>query len=209
MILSRIIINLGILLLFVNTFLFTISYFKKDKCNTYFMMYLLLCLFIQLYSSILFLSNKNNLFLGHYFFIGQFLLLSFFYAKLLDTKKLTLGIQLLIPIIGIPFFYYYFKFPEKLNQWNEIEIAVTSILLLIYSFLFFMQKITSVSTKKYIYFNAGFFIYTLCSTLLFTLGNIGSRQLKLVVWDLNAFLYVVFQILIFVEWYKNFRKKDF
>ncbi|WP_435683861.1 hypothetical protein [Polaribacter sp.] len=46
----------------------------------------------------------------------------------------------------------------------------------------------------------------MCSTLIFTLGNIGSRELKFYVWQFNSILYLIFQIMIFVEWYKNFRK---
>jgi hypothetical protein len=96
--------------------------------------------------------------------------------------------------------------PEAYEEWNIIEIATTSIPLLMYSFYFFIKKIDDNTYKKYIYFNSGFFVYTLCSTLIFILGNIGSRELKLFVWNINTFLYLMFQIMIFVEWYKNFRK---
>ncbi|MCI2229310.1 hypothetical protein MC378_09050 [Polaribacter sp. MSW13] len=97
------------------------------------------------------------------------------------------------------------KNPKLLKEWNVLEIAITSIPLLIYSFFFFVKKLDNNKDKKYIYFNSGFFIYTLCSTLIFSLGNIGTRTLKLYVWNMNSFLYLLFQILIFVEWYKNFR----
>ncbi|WP_157578333.1 hypothetical protein [Polaribacter reichenbachii] len=101
---------------------------------------------------------------------------------------------------------YFVLNPSSYVKWNEIEIVITSLPLLIYSFLFFIKKIDNSKNKKYIYFNSGFFVYTLCSTLIFILGNIGGRELKLFVWDANQFLYLLFQILIFVEWFKNFRK---
>lgn len=196
----------GIIILILNTLFFLISYLIKDKGNIYFILYMVLCLFIQLFSTMLFDMKENNLFLSHYLFIGQFIFLSLLFAKLLDKKRVKNSILLLIPLISIPFIVYNIQFPEKYKAWNVLEIGLTSIPLLVYSFLFFMKKIEQFSTKKYIYFNTGFFMYTLCSTLLFTLGNIGTRELKSYVWNINSSLYLVFQILIFVEWFKNFRK---
>lgn len=106
---------------------------------------------------------------------------------------------------------YYGLYPQYFLQWNVFEITITSIPLLIYSFLFFTQNIDIKSTRYFIYFNSGLFIYLLSSTLLFTLGNIGLedsaiRPIKLIVWKFNSILYIIFQVLIFIEWYKNFRK---
>jgi hypothetical protein len=203
------IIESGYFFLFLNTLVFTIMLSKKKSIELgYFICYLILCLLIQLYSHHLSSLGEYNLFLSHYLFIGQFIFLSFFFSKILKGKKTKKSIQVLIPIISIPLLIYYVKFPEKLSKWNEVEIIITSIPLLVYSLLFLASKIDS-KEKKYIYFTAGFFTYTLTSTLLFISGNIdiSSREIKIYLWKVNSVLYLVFQILIFVEWYKNFRKK--
>lgn len=171
-------------------------------------MYLVLCLVVQLYSSHLYDLGENNLFLSHYFFTGQFIFLSLFFSTLQSFKKLKNLIRFLIFPIALFFVIYLSTNPEAYEEWNVYEIAATSIFLLMYSFYFFLKKIDDNNDKKYIYFNSGFFVYTLCSTLIFILGPIGSRELKLFVWDANTFLYLVFQIFIFVEWYKNFRKPN-
>ena len=200
------VINTGYAVLVLNTLVFIISYNKKHKALKYFIMYLLLCLFIQFLSNILNSLNNYNLFLSHYFFIGQFIFLSLFFSSLTDFKKYKRLHIFLTFIIATSFIIYLYNFPNNLNRWSVLEIAITSIALLLYSFFFFLKKIEDAKDKRYIYFNSGFFVYTLCSTLIFTLGNIGSRELKFYVWQFNTILYLVFQLMIFVEWYKNFRK---
>jgi cell division protein FtsW (lipid II flippase) len=208
------IINTGYFFLILNTLVFTLSYTKKDKALKYFIMYLVLCSFVQLISSNYSSKGEDNLFLSHYFFIGQFIFLSLFFSTLYSIKKLKKIIRFLIFPIALYFVIYLKVNPDEYKKWNVLEIAITSIPLLTYSFYFFIKKIDDNKSKKYIYFNSGFFVYTLCSTLIFTLGNIGigtpeTKDLKLIVWDINAFLYLIFQIFIFVEWYKNFRKPIF
>ena len=200
------IVNAGYSFLAMNTLVFIVSYNKKHKALKYFIMYLLLCFFIQFLSTILSSLNNYNLFLSHYFFIGQFIFLSLFFSSLIDFKKYKPFIFFLTFITAASFIIYLYNFPENINRWSVLEIAITSIPLLFYSFFFFLKKIDDNKNRKYIYFNSGFFVYTLCSTLIFTLGNIGSRELKLYVWQFNSILYLIFQIMIFVEWYKNFRK---
>lgn len=199
------IVYLGYFLIIINTLVFIISYNNKNKALKYFVLYLILCLFIQLISNTLKSLGEHNLFLTHYFFIGQFIFLSLFFSTLHGFKKIKNFNRLLTFIVSLSFVLYLNNNIEAYEKWNIYEIAITSITLLIYSFFFFIKKIANTKDKKYIYFNSGFFIYTLCSTLFFIIGNINS-ELKIYVWNFNALLYLIFQILIFVEWYKNFRK---
>lgn len=199
-------VNAGYFFLAINTIVFMISYTNKDKALKYFIMYLILCSIIQLYSHHLSNLNKHNLFLSHYFFIGQFIFLSLFFATFYKLKKYKNLNWFLIVVITIPFAIYLYTNPKAYERWSELEIAITSIPLIINSFYFFIKKIDYNTNKKYIYFNSGFFLYTLCSTLIFTVGNIGSREIKSYVWLINSILYFVFQVAIFAEWYLNFRK---
>ena len=201
------IVNFGYLFLITNTLVFVFSFNKKDNAQKYFILYLILCSVIQITTNELHNKKIHNLFLSHYFFTGQFLLLSLFYSKLPEYKRLSKKIRFFSFLVTLSIILYFVLNPKSYIKWNEIEIGITSLPLLVYSFLFFIKKIDDNKDKKYIYFNSGFFVYTLCSTLIFILGNIGSRTLKLFVWDVNQVLYLAFQILIFIEWYKNFRKE--
>ena len=198
--------NTGYIFLITNTLVFITSYTKKDKVLKYFILYLLLCLFIQLYSHYLSSLGEHNLFLSHYFFIGQFLFLSLFFSTLYQFKKYKNLNRFLTFAVVLVFAIYLKANPKAYEKWNVLEIAITSIPLIIYSFYFFIKNLDNNSDKKYIYFNAGFFVYTLCSSLIFSTGNLGSKEIKSYAWLFNNTLYLVFQILIFVEWYKNFRK---
>lgn len=195
----------GYALLIINTLVFILSYREKDKTTRYFIMYLILCLFIQIFSSLLASLRQNNLFLSHFFFIGQFTFLSLFFSSLYNNKIKRINTLYLLLVI-LFFSIYLYKHPIAFKRWNVFEIVVTSIPLLIYSFYFFIKNIDNYKEKKYLYLNTGFFLYTLCSTLIFITGNIGTKAIKKYVWFVNSILYLAYQIFIFIEWYKNFRK---
>lgn len=203
MIYEALLTNAGYLFLIINTLVFTISYNVKNKEQKYFIMYLILCFTVQMFSGFLSDLRQNNLFLSHYFFIGQFIFLSLFFSTFYRFKNIIRSFTFLV---ALSFIFYLNLNTEIYKKWSVIEIAVTSIPLIIYSLLFFVKKISDNKDNKYIYFNTGFFLYTLCSTLIFSLGNIGTRELKFYVWKINNLLYFIFQVLIFIEWYKNFRK---
>ena len=209
---DRSIIYIGYFILFINTILYFKSYRKNSVVFKIIFYYLCLCLVIQLYSTYLSHLKERNLHLSHFYFIGQFILLSSFYAKILKGKKLISFIKKTSFLVIILSIGYYGLYPKDFLKWNVFEITITSIPILVYSFLFFTQNIEIKSTKYFIYFNSGLFIYLLSSTLLFTLGNIGLEDAKMVsikrlVWKFNSFLYIVYQVLVFIEWYKNFRIK--
>jgi hypothetical protein len=196
---------LGQFLIGINTLLFFKSFRFKSTAFKTLTFYLLLTFIIQFYSHYLATKRIHNLFLTHYFFIGQFLLLSFFFLKIIDfkiIKKIIFAGILLIPLLLI---WNALSSDPYMDTFNIPEILLTTIPLIIYSFSFLVQKIDS-ENKRYIYFNASFFIYTSCSILLFAGENITS-EIQRILSSFNAILYVFYQFFIFLEWYKNFRKK--
>jgi positive regulator of sigma E activity len=65
--------------------------------------------------------------------------------------------------------------------------------------------------KEFYFLNVGILMYLFGSTVLFLVGNLtASLSLKWskIPWILNAFLYVMYQILILIEWKKSFYKKE-
>ncbi|MCO6173922.1 hypothetical protein NHF50_02580 [Flavobacterium sp. NRK F10] len=63
--------------------------------------------------------------------------------------------------------------------------------------------------RTYYYINMGILIYLFGSTVVFLSGNIISVlnfSTSKIIWELNSVLYVIYQILIMVEWF-NIRIK--
>ncbi len=194
------------LILAVNTILYFKSYQKNLVAFKVFSIYLLFYFIIQMITWYLFEQKLDNLFLSHYYFIGSFVFLSIFFSEIFEKQFIKKLIYSIIAINLIILSLHYYFYPESYNKFNTLEVIITSVPLIFYSILFFYQKIID-QKKEYIYIVSGFFLYTLCSTLLFTVGNLPS-EIKEIIWYSNAILILVYQILIFIEWYKHFRKKE-
>ncbi len=205
--LIEVIIYFGYIVLALNTIIFLKNYRNSSVAFKLFSFYLLIILLIQLLAT--YIKNspiKNNLFLSHYYFIGQFILLSLFFKHILKKKTQKKIIKPVLVIVLVVLGIYYSIYPSNYYKFNIFEIITTSVPLIIYCFFFFMQKIED-SDKKFIYITSGFFLYILCSTLLFTTGNINLyASVKKIIWHINAMLYLIYQVLVFIEWYKHFRK---
>ena len=202
------IIYLGYFILAINTLLYFKSYRNKSMAFKIFSFYLLLCLIIQLYATYLRISKEYNLFLSHYYFIGQFVFLSVFYIHLFKKQLFKSILKILFFIILLVLSIQYYTNPLLYDSFNLIEIVICSIPLVIYAFLYFTENIEN-DKKDFIYLNSGVFIYLLSSTLLFVAGNYVSSSVSFwnrFIWSLNAILYLVYQIFIFIDWYKNLRK---
>tara|TARA_R110002073_G_scaffold108336_9_gene243636 strand:+ start:68745 stop:69248 length:504 start_codon:yes stop_codon:yes gene_type:complete len=151
---------------------------------------------------------NDNLFLSHYYFIGQFLFLCAFYTSVIKSerlKKVILSTSIFV-IISVVLLFYFDR--SSYNKFSLIEVIITSLPLVIFSIFFFVESIEK--SKKFIYINSGIFIYLASTTFLFAAGNYinsSNSELRKIIWDLHAFIYVIYQILIFIEWYKHFRKK--
>lgn len=202
------IIYLGYFILAINTLLYFKSYRNKSMAFKIFSFYLLLCLIIQLNATYLRISEEHNLFLSHYYFIGQFVFLSVFYFHLFKKQLYKLILKIFFLIILLALSIQYYTDPLLYDTFNLLEIIICSIPLVIYAFLYFTENIEN-DKKHFIYLNSGVFIYLLSSTLLFVAGNYVSSSVSFwnrFIWSLNAILYLVYQIFIFIDWYKNLRK---
>ena len=203
------VIYLGYFFLGLNTLLYFKSYRLKSMAFKIICYYLFFCLIIQLRVEYLSSQRISNLYLSHYYFIGQFFFLSFFYKEILKSKIKKKIINLFLVIITILVTLIYLKNPQDYFKFNLIEVIITSLPIIFFSILFFSENLNA--TKRFIYLNSGVLIYLISSTFLFSVGNLinassSESYIKKYVWTLNAFLYLIYQILIFIEWYKNFRK---
>jgi hypothetical protein len=115
---------------------------------------------------------------------------------LIKTTTITVLFVLAIQYYIQPNVYFTFSIPE---------IIICSLPLIGYAFIFILQNIDNKS-KHFMYINAGVFFYLSCSTLLFSTGNLPKSPVTKFIWHFNKVLYLAYQILVFVDWYKNFRK---
>lgn len=200
----EILIYIGYVLLFINTVLYFISYKSKNFTYKILFSYLVFTFIIQIYSEGIAIKKGNNLFLSHYYFTGQFIIMSVFFYKTLINETIKKIICVVPFPVFILLFIQYFKNPEIYHNFNLFEILLTTVPIIGYCLFFLLERISSLE-KKFIFFISGLFIYILCSTLIFSAGNI-SGDTQRILWRFNNSLYIIFQILIFIEWYKNFRK---
>ena len=204
----KVFIYLGYFILFINLLLYLKSYRNKSIAFKVIIGYLFYTFVIQIIAHFLSANKIHNLFLSHYYFIGQFIFLSFFYYKILTNsifKKIIIAVfYIVVTVIGVQ----YFNNPELYYIFNLWEIVLSFIPIVLYSLFYFYESF-GVENKKFLILNSGVFFYLLSSTLIFSAGNLinsAERSLGLSTWALNAFLYVIYQLLFFIEWYRNFRK---
>ena len=201
----------GYVLLFINILLYFFRLkVQKEKPYKIFSFYLLIIGFIQM--AVEYYQNKlgGNLFLSHYYFISQTILLSYFYYSIIESSKVKKLIKIIVPFTIISLLIQYYLYPELYYVFNVYEIFICIIPVGAYALSHLFQTLGS-SNKKYIYITSGILIYFLPHALVFSSGNLMPdlpKKVNQIIWIVNVSLYLIFLILIFVEWYKNFRKKE-
>ena len=206
---GKIIFNIGYIFLGINFILSLILINKKMPRSFYvFTFYLFVILCIQILASYLKNLGINNLYLSHYYFILQFLLLSYFYYQVLENdfqkKIIKITVPLCLLILGIQYWYNL----ELFYKFNLFEIFITSFLLIIFAMFHFYNILNE--KRIYYYINSGIFIYLFGSTFLFITGNLINtltNDFRNIIWILNGFLYIIYQIYIFIELKQSFLNK--
>lgn len=200
--------NIGYLILLLNLILFLKGVRNEGKAYKIFTCYLGVIFIVQIVSMIMMKNHINNLFLSHFYFIGQFILLSFFYINILkeklQKKVVKFGLCLGLIALGIQ----YASDVSLFLKFNLFEIFITSFLLILYATFHFYNMLNE--KKEFYYINMGVLIYLFGSTILFLVGNLTivlSPKMNKITWILNSILYIVYQVFILVEWNKSFSKK--
>lgn len=199
---------IGISILFVNSIIYAKALRFKSKAFKIFTIFLVSTLLIQIILALLSrVFHKPNLFLSHIFLIVQFTFLSLFYEKLLKNR-------LIIYILfgGLIFLIIqYLNNLELLKVYNALGITITQTTIVIYSIIYFYKSLNK-KAPEFLIVNIGLLIYLISSTLIFASGNL-AFNIKIpmntykLLFKANGILYIIFQILIFIEWRKNYYKK--
>lgn len=200
--------NIGYLILLLNLILFLKGVRNEGTAYKIFTCYLGVIFVVQIVSMIMMKNHINNLFLSHFYFIGQFILLSFFYINILkekfQKKVVKFGLFLGLAALGIQ----YAVDVSLFLKFNLFEIFITSFLLILYATFHFYNMLNE--KKEFYYINMGVLIYLFGSTILFLVGNLTivlSPKMNKITWILNSILYIVYQVFILVEWKKSFSKR--
>jgi hypothetical protein len=200
--------DLGYLLLLINTIFFFIGFSKNGRAYRIFAFYLCIMFIIQIIVSIMQYMRIDNLFLSHFYFILQFIILSFFYLNLQFKKQqdriVKGGLVFCLTTLALQ----YVLNPSIFFKFDLFEIFITSFLLIAYA-TFHLYNLLN-EKRTFYYINLGILTYLFGSTVLFLAGNLVAKlrpEFNDVPWILNSILYVFYQILILMEYKVSFYKR--
>lgn len=208
---SSIFIYLGYFLLTLNVVLYTISFFQGKKVNGFFMAYLYFNFLMNVTMYLLMKMHTDNLIIMNLFFVGDMVWMGLFYNSILKNKmqenivKSGLVIVLLLLLVQIA------SDSSQLYKFNLFEIAITCLITILFALMHLYNMLTG--KKVYYFFTIGLLLYLCSSTILYLVGGLTinlSDSMKLITWNLNVILLVVYYLFIFYEWKTGFFvKKQF
>ena len=193
-------VSLAIPLLFIGGFV------KNSKAFKFFTLYLILVGIIQFLSwySVKIEHVTSNLIYSHYYFILEFILLSFFYYYLIRNRIIFAVLILISGFLG----YQYFSDPDLINRFNALGMTITHVLLVFYTMIYLYRRLAS--TGEFLIVTVGMFFYMISSSLVFAAGNLVfnvniSQDTIILLYGCNTVLYLIFQVLIIIEWWRNYK----
>ncbi|HET8810565.1 MAG TPA: hypothetical protein VFM65_09930 [Flavobacteriaceae bacterium] len=196
--------------LLINIILYVIYYSSKGNAYRFFVGYLLAIFSIQLvmyaYSS----NDLNNHFLSTYYLFLQFVLLSGFFYWLFKPvqKKISSVVKYVSILVFAGLVAQYIFDPALYYVFNTLGFLASSAVLIIYT-VFYLYEMLSKKLPFY-YVCVGLFIYLMSSSLIFVMAtsliSFGDK-ISVLIWNINAFLFIVYQLLILWEWKQSFFRK--
>lgn len=156
---------------------------------------------IELLIQIIINLGYENLFLSHFYFTGQFILLSLFYLELLTENYQRKIIKFNLVVVPFILLINFIINPTQFFEFCMIEILLTSITIISYSTFHFYNMLSN--KKKFYFINNGILIYLFGSTVTFlprNLHTIYGYSFAMALQVLNIVLYLVYLIFIFLEW---------
>lgn len=174
---------------------------KALRLFSYYLIFIGLITFSQIYCTRI-LQLQSNIFLSHYYFIGQFIILSLFFKELLNKK----WIYVVLGVVLVALAVQYSLQPEIYPYYNKFGMFFTHLILVFFALLYLYRSLSERS--EFLLISIGIVLYFTTTSLFFYTGNlvfnpqIDQDSIQLLSY-LNSILYLVFQILIFVEWWRN------
>lgn len=193
---------LGLLFLFLNTFLFLRKKEIRKYVSKVFLIYLAsLCLIETACHVIGILKPNSNFFISHFYFIFQFTFLSYLYYTLFESKFFKKAIVVVYISQIFILAYMYASDTSLFWKFNHYEIIATSLILVFYALYFIYKELDKV--HFYYNFSIGLVLYLLCSISIFLYGNLELVLIEdpyIDIWIFNTIFYILFQFMIFREY---------
>lgn len=199
--------KIALFVLFINCILYFKSFSNNGKAFKIIAVYLGVEFLIEIALRVVVRYGYENLFLSHFYFILQFILLSFFYLDVLKEKFQKMLVKIVLVLCLIALAIQYSILPEMINKFNLFEIFITSFPLITYATCYLYNMLNE--KRKFYYINIGILIYLFGSSTIFLSGNIInviSPEFSSNCWLFNSILYLFYQVLILIEWKKNYSK---
>jgi len=209
--LLKVLSDVGLLILFINMFLYLIGFARNSKAYKFFVIYLCLLFLIQILTEVYAMLGLNNHFLATYYLFFPFVLLSGFFYNLfsgVNSKKQRL-VKYLSSGVLVGLLAQYCIYPNTYFIFNSWGLIVTSCVISLYSVLYLFELLSVKLSFQYV--TIGIFIYFISSSLIFALASIivsFSREMSMFIWKINAGLFIIYQLLILWEWKKIFYLKQ-
>jgi hypothetical protein len=200
-VISEVFIYIGYFILFLNCIVLLKGFSKNGKPFKIFTVYSLFMFSVQIAAHILVKMHMVNLFLSHFYFGLQFLLLSFFYYYLMKESFQKKTILIVLIVCSLLLVIQYLLDWSLFFKFSLFEIFITSLPLITYA-TFHLYNLLS-EKKQFYYITIGLLIYLFGSTIVFLTANllisIKSRVVFEQIYNLNVYLYVVYQLFILYD----------
>lgn len=206
-VLLKVLSYVGLCILLINTIIYSIGFALRSKAYKSFVLYLFSLFIIQLVTEVYASNNINNHFIGTYYLFFPFVLLSFFFYHLLSDinakKRYIVKYSSGIVIAGL--IIQYCMMPSLYFEFNSIGLLVTTCTLIVYAVMYLLELISKQLPFHHV--TTGIFIYLISSSLIFASATSivsFNREISDFIWNINALLFIVYQLLILWEWKQTF-----
>ncbi len=206
----RVLSYIGYSILCLNIIIYFIGFAKNNKAYKFFVGYLVAIAIIQGIMEFYAHKGYNNHFLSNYYLLSRFTLLSLFFYFAFSVVKSNISqlVKLISAVVITALIVQYSIYPEQYYQFNSLGFLVTSAILVVYAVLYLYEML---SKKLPFYYTAmGIFLYMLSSAVIFASATSivsFNDKINMYIWKLNAFLFIVYQLLILWEWRMTFYPK--
>lgn len=162
--------------------LYFIGFFKFGKTYKIFTLYITGVLLIDFTASNLWKWFRiYNIFTSHFYDLFQFVILSYFYATLLQTKKQLLTVYILLILLPIFLLSRYIFNPQMFFEYSLLETYLTTMPIIIYATMHLYNNLGQ--RTEFYYVNLGILLYLFGSTFIFLFYELNS------ILDRNNILY--------------------
>ena len=191
--------------------LYLIGFFKNGKAYKIFTIYILGVLLNDYIGSKLYRWFQiYNIFMTHFYDLFQFVILSYFFATLLKTKKQLFTVYILLIVLPVFLLSRYIFNPQMFFEYSLLETYLTTMPLIIYSI---MHLYINLGEKSEFYFiNVGLLFYLFTSTFIFLMYKLIAvlqiKEFNNVIIDINIILQYIKFGFFFYQWKLIYFNKD-